>query len=226
MKIAWKVEVPQWIILAGMFAAAAIAWPHAPDRIPVHWNINGEVDRYGGRFEGLLLMPLVALGIYVLMLVLPRIDPGRANYARFRGAYNAIRITLLVLFAVFDVGIQVWVWTGHADIALIAPLAMGIVSIVLGAVLGKIRPNWFVGIRTPWTLSSKVSWVRTHRAGGWLFIVVGLATIATTFISPRLAFWVLIGGLLGGTVALFVYSYVLWRQDPDKIPPAGTLPAD
>jgi uncharacterized membrane protein len=226
MKIAWKVEVPQWIILAGMFAAAAIAWPHAPDRIPVHWNINGEVDRYGGRFEGLLLMPLVALGMYVLMLVLPRIDPGRANYARFRGAYNAIRITLLVLFAVFDVGIQVWVWTGHADIALIAPLAMGIVSIVLGAVLGKIRPNWFVGIRTPWTLSSKVSWVRTHRAGGWLFIVVGLATIATTFISPRLAFWVLIGGLLGGTVALFIYSYVLWRQDPDKIPPAGTLPAD
>ena len=226
MRIAWKVEVPQWIILAGMFAAAAIAWPHAPDRIPVHWNINGEVDRYGGRFEGLLLMPLVALGMYVLMLVLPRIDPGRANYARFRGAYNAIRITLLVLFAVFDVGIQVWVWTGHADIALIAPLAMGIVSIVLGAVLGKIRPNWFVGIRTPWTLSSKVSWVRTHRAGGWLFIVVGLATIATTFISPRLAFWVLIGGLLGGTVALFIYSYVLWRQDPDKIPPAGTLPAD
>lgn len=226
MKIAWKVEVPQWIILAGMFAAAAIAWPHAPDRIPVHWNINGEIDRYGGRFEGLLLMPLVALGMYVLMLVLPRIDPGRANYARFRGAYNAIRITLLVLFAVFDVGIQVWVWTGHADIALIAPLAMGIVSIVLGAVLGKIRPNWFVGIRTPWTLSSKVSWVRTHRAGGWLFIVVGLATIATTFISPRLAFWVLIGGLLGGTVALFIYSYVLWRQDPDKIPPAGTLPAD
>ena len=226
MKIAWKVEVPQWIILAGMFAGAAIAWPHAPDRIPVHWNIDGQVDRYGGRFEGLLLMPLVALGMYVLMLVLPRIDPGRANYARFRGAYNAIRITLLVLFAVFDVGIQVWVWTGHADIALIAPLAMGIVSIVLGAVLGKIRPNWFVGIRTPWTLSSKVSWVRTHRAGGWLFIVVGLATIATTFISPRLAFWVLIGGLIGGTVALVIYSYVLWRQDPDKIPPAGTLPAD
>jgi uncharacterized membrane protein len=160
------------------------------------------------------------------MLVLPRVDPGRANYARFRGAYNAIRIALLVLFAVFYVVIQLWVWTGHADIALIAPLAMGIVSIVLGAVLGKIRPNWFVGIRTPWTLSSKVSWVRTHRAGGWLFMVVGLATIGATFISPRLAFWVLIGGLIGGTVALVIYSYVLWRQDPDKIPPAGTPPAD
>jgi uncharacterized membrane protein len=226
MKIAWKIEVPQWIILALMFAGAAIAWPHAPDRIPVHWNINGQVDRYGGRFEGLLLMPLVALGMYGLLLVLPRIDPGRANYPRFRGAYNAIRIALLVLFAVFYVGMQVWVWTGHADIAFVAPLAVGIVIVVLGAVLGKIRPNWFVGIRTPWTLSSKVSWVRTHRAGGWLFIVVGLATIAATFISPRLAFRVLLGGLIGGGVALVVYSYVLWRQDPDKIPPAGTLPAD
>jgi uncharacterized membrane protein len=226
MKIAWKIEVPQWIILAAMFVAAAIAWPHAPDRIPVHWNINGQVDRYGGRFEGLFLMPLFALGVYVLMLVLPRIDPGRANYARFSGAYRAIRIALLALFAVFDGVVQMWVWTGHVDIALIAPLAMGVVSVFLGALLGKIRPNWFVGIRTPWTLSSKVSWVRTHRAGGWLFMLVGLATIVATFISPRVAFWALIGGLVGGTVALVVYSYLLWRQDPEKIPPAGTLPAD
>lgn len=226
MKIAWKIEVPQWIILAAMFAAAAIAWPNAPDRIPVHWNINGQVDRYGGKFEGLLLMPLFALGVYVLMLVLPRIDPGRANYARFSGAYRAIRIAILALFAVFDGVVQMWVWTGHVDIALIAPLAMGVASVFLGALLGKIRPNWFVGIRTPWTLSSKVSWVRTHRAGGWLFMLVGLATIVATFISPRIAFWALIGGLVGGTVALVVYSYLLWRQDPEKIPPAGTLPAD
>ncbi len=226
MKIAWKVEVPQWLILLAMFAAAAVAWPHAPDRIPVHWNISGQPDRYGGRFEGLLLMPLVALGLYALLLVVPRIDPGRANYDRFRGAYNAIRIAVLALFAVFDVAIQVWVWTGRVNVGQIAPLSIGIVCVFLGALLGKIRPNWFVGIRTPWTLSSKVAWVRTHRAGGWLFIAVGLATIAATFVSSRVAFWVLLPGVLGGTIGLMVYSYVLWRHDPDKIPPAGTLPAD
>jgi uncharacterized membrane protein len=226
MKIAWKIEVPQWVILAAMFVASAIAWPHAPDRIPVHWNISGHVDRYGGKFEGLLLLPLVAVGVYVLMLVLPRIDPGRANYAKFRGSYNAIRIGLLVMFAVFDGALQAWVWTGRVSIAHLAPFATGIACVFLGALLGKIRPNWFVGIRTPWTLSSKVSWVRTHRAGGWLFMLVGLATIIATVASPAAAFWVLLAGLMGGTVALVIYSYLLWRQDPDKIPPAGTLPAD
>ncbi len=227
MKIAWKIEVPQWIILAAMFVAAAIAWPHAPDRIPVHWNLSGQVDRYGGRFEGLLLMPLFALGLYVLMLVLPRIDPGRANYARFRGPYNAIRIAILALFGVFDVVVQKSALaTGRVNMARTAPLAIGILFVFLGALLGKIRPNWFVGVRTPWTLSSKMSWVRTHRAGGWVFMLVGLATIVASFFSSRVSFWVLIAGLVGGTIGLMVYSYLVWRQDPDKIPPAGTSPAD
>ena len=75
----WRSDWPQWIILAGMFLAGAIAWPRVPDQIPVHWNINGEVDRYGGRFEGVWLLPLVALGIYFLLRVIPRFDPGRAN---------------------------------------------------------------------------------------------------------------------------------------------------
>jgi len=226
MKVSWKVEVPQWLILAAMFAAAAVAWPAAPDRIPMHWNLSGQVDRYGGKVEGLLLMPLVALGIYLLLLVLPRIDPGRANYPGFRGSYNTIRIAVLALFAALYAMIQVWVWTGHVNIAQIAPIAIGVLFVFLGAVLGKIRPNWFVGIRTPWTLSSKTAWVRTHRAGGWVFMLDGLATIAASFIASRLAFWVLIGGVVGGTIGLTVYSYLVWRQDPDKVPPAGTLPAD
>jgi len=226
MKIAWKIEVPQWIILGAMFGAAALAWPQAPDRIPVHWNINGQVDRYGGRFEGLLVMPLVALGIYVLMLLLPRIDPGRANYARFRGAYNAIRIAMVAFFGVFDLLVRKSALNGGVGVGRVAPLAIGVMMIFLGAMLGKIRPNWFVGIRTPWTLSSKVAWVRTHRAGGWLFMLVGLATVLVSFVSARVSFWVLIVGIAAGTIGLVVYSYLLWRQDPDKIPPAGTLPAD
>ena len=221
MKTSWKIEVPQLVVIAAMFAAAALAWPTAPARIPVHWNINGLVDRYGGRFEGLLLMPLVALAIYVLMLVLPRIDPGRANYARFSGAYTVIRITVLGIFAAFDVGLHVWLRTGHLNVATFAPVVVGVMAIVLGSVLGRVKPNWFVGIRTPWTLSSRKSWTRTHQVGGWVFIGVGLATVGSAFLGPRLAFWVMIAGLMGGALVLVVYSYLLWRQDPDKVAPTG-----
>jgi len=105
-------------------------------------------------------------------------------------------------------------------------MVMGGLFIVIGGVMGKIRPNWFVGVRTPWTLSSKVSWSRTHRLGGWLFIFVGLATMMAGFVHARVALWILIGGLIGSTVWTVVYSYVSWRRDPEKIPPTNTLPAD
>ena len=90
MKTGWRLETPQIVLIALMFAAAAVAWPMAPDRIPVHWNAAGAIDRYGGRFEGLLLLPLMALGLYLLMRFLPNLDPGRANYARFGGVYAPI----------------------------------------------------------------------------------------------------------------------------------------
>ncbi len=107
MKLSWRVELVQLAIMAGMFAVAAWAWPQVPDRLPVHWNLQGEVDRYGGKFEGLLLLPLVTLGLYLLLLFVPLIDPGRLNYQNFRKAYNAIRI-VLVLFMALIYGLMIY----------------------------------------------------------------------------------------------------------------------
>ncbi len=226
MKLSWRTEWPQWALLVGMFALAASAWSTAPARIPMHWNFAGQVDRYGGRFEGLLAVPLLALAIYLLMIFLPRIDPGRANYDAFAGPYATLRLLILAVMAVIyglvylamrgvPVRIEVWV-----------PLVVGAMFVVMGNLLGKVRPNWFVGIRTPWTLSSKRAWTRTHRAGAWFFILVGLLFMATAFSrSPRMVVLLFVA-LFGGILALAVYSYVQWRADPDKTPPAGTLPAD
>lgn len=88
MRTNWRTEWPHWAMLAAMFLLAAVTWRSAPDRLPVHWGLGGEVDRYGGRFEGLLGLPTLALGLYLLLRWLPRIDPGRANYAQFAGAYG------------------------------------------------------------------------------------------------------------------------------------------
>ncbi|HEX3722855.1 MAG TPA: DUF1648 domain-containing protein, partial [Nitrolancea sp.] len=99
MRINWRIELPQWIIIAAMFIAAIAIWPTVPSRIPVHWNASGNVDGYGGKVEGLLLLPAIALGIYLLLLFIPRIDPGRANYIQFSGPYLIVRYTVLVLMA-------------------------------------------------------------------------------------------------------------------------------
>jgi len=226
MRLTWPTEVPQWAVLAGMFLLAAVTWPIAPDRIPLHWNVVGEVDRYGGKGEGLLALPLAALGIYLLMVLLPRVDPGRANYPRFASAYLVIRASIVMLLAVLYGLVHLWIRGIRVDVATVTPLLVGALFVVLGNLLGKIRPNWFVGIRTPWTLSSKMAWTRTHRLGGWLFILAGLLIMAAGVVRHAATVWVIVAVVIGMTTWTTLYSYFVWRVDPDKVPPAGTWPAE
>jgi len=226
VKTSWRLEAPQIVLIAVMFAAAALAWPVAPDRIPVHWNAAGEVDRYGGKVEGLLLMPLIASGIYLLMRYLPNLDPGRANYARFGGVYATIRIAMLALMAAIQGVVLFSVLRRPMDMPLIVPVLVGSLFVLMGGLMGKIRPNWFVGIRTPWTLSSKVAWVRTHRLGGWLFVAQGLLFILSGLLGFSTFNGFVIASMFAVIAALFAYSYVVWRADPEKQSPAGTQPAD
>lgn len=226
MKFTWRTEWPLWALLAAMLALAAVTWPHAPDRIPTHWGVNGEVNGYGGKFEGLLLIPIVSLAIYILFLFLPKIDPARANYAHFAGAYNVFRFTILLFLALLYGVIHLWIRGHRVPVETIAPMFAGGMFVVIGRVMGRLRPNWFIGIRTPWTLSSKRAWAKTHRVAGWVFTIVGLLLIVDGAVHSTallIATIALMGVGLLGTVA---YSYFIWRDDPDRAPPAGTLSAD
>src|SRR5262245_11345892 len=199
MKFNWRIELPQLLVIGVMFAAAAWAWPQLPDRLPTHWNIHGEVDGWGNKFMGLLFMPLLVLGLYLLLLLLPLVDPGKANYQNFQKAYGIIRIVLVAYMATIYAATQFAAF-GHAVnmTTVILPL-VGVLFIILGNFLGKIRPNWFVGIRTPWTLSSQLSWDKTHRLAGWLFILMGLLFFPVALIQTT---WSLIALLVIDAVFL------------------------
>lgn len=226
MKWNWRTEWPQWLLLALMFALAALNWTGAPARIPVHFGLDGQPDRFGGRLQGLLGLPLLAVGLYGLMLFLPRVDPGRANYVSFRPAYDTVRLAVLaIVLASYGVllanlGHPV---TGGPNRLL--ALGVGVLFVVLGNVMGKLRPNWFVGVRTPWTLSSKLAWNKTNRAAGWVFMANGVGMMAAGALGAGWALPAGLGALVVGSAGLIAYSYFVWRGDPDKTPPAGTLPA-
>ena len=207
--------VPLLILLA-MWGISGWAWQRVGERMPVHWGPDGQPDRYGSRAEGLLVVPAIATGLYVLLLLLPLIDPGRQAYSLFRGAYLVIRACVL--------GVLLVVHSAAVLVALGSPLdttrwvmaTLGVMFIVLGNLMGKIRPNFFVGIRTPWTLTSKRSWVKTHRLGGWAFILSGVFFLVAAWISGTKA---LIGSLvITGIllVSVVAYSYFAWRSDPDR----------
>ena len=217
-------EWPHWLLIVALFVASAWAWNRVTLPIPTHWNIRGEVDGHGGRFEGLLLVPLIAVGLYALLLVLPRIDPARANYASFTGAYTVIRATFALLTAGLHAVLLATALGYPVDAGRWIPAGVGLMFVVLGSVLGKVRPNYFVGVRTPWTLASAKSWEQTHRAGGRVFVLAGLGMVlAALLMQPW--FFAAVGLLSGGALMwLLYYSYAVWRTDPDRVPVTGTLP--
>lgn len=225
MKLSWRTELPQLFLIAMMFVAAAVAWSHVPDRMPVHWNTAGQVDRLGGKFEGLLLAPLVAVGIYLLTIILPFVDPGRGNYRNFPKAYNAIRISIQVFLAAIYSIILLTAFGHKVRVTMFVMLMVGALFVMIGNYMSKIRPNWFVGVRTPWTLSSKLSWDKTHRLAGWLFIFMGLLFIAAAFVANAS---IIIGLLVIDAICvvwMIVYSYLVYRRDPHRTTPAGIMPS-
>jgi uncharacterized membrane protein len=196
--------------------ASVLAYPWLDERVPTHWNMSGEVDGWSSRFSVAWLIPLVMAGMVVLFRVLPHIDPRRANYEKFSVAYD----TLVVVIMAFMLGMHLLLLaTGSGyqlPVARIVPAAVGVMFITLGLLLPKAHPNWFVGIRTPWTLSSDLSWERTHRLGGTLFMLSGALAILSAAAFPNRAAWVLVGSGVGSVIILFAYSFVVWKQDKDS----------
>jgi len=193
---------------------AAIMWPLLPDSLPVHWNLAGQADRTGGKFEGLVTLPLIAIALVLLLRVLPRLDPLRARYADFAGAYALIGFavvafltTIYSILLIADAGVPV-------SLRLVLGPLVGVLLMVVGAVLPQIRRNWFVGVRTPWTLSSEQSWTATHRAARWVFVLMGATIAAAGLIAAPWTLYLAGGVCVAGLLGLVVYSYVVWRRDP------------
>jgi uncharacterized membrane protein len=222
MRLSWRIELPLLLMIAAMFAVAAWAWPQLPERLPVHWNIHGEADGYGGKFTGLLLLPIIVAGLYLLMLVIPLVDPGRSNYPSFKKAFNVIRVSLVLYTAAIYAVTVAAAFGRKVDMHTVILSAMGILFLVLGNFMSKIRPNWFVGVRTPWTLSSRLSWDKTHRLAGWLFVLMGLLSLVVALVPTTVMF---IGMLAADALCLtwvVVYSYLVYRSDPHPVKPAGS----
>jgi len=213
MKFTWRTELVSWLLLAYMFALGAWTWSVAPERIPIHWGITGQPDRYGGKVEAILLPLALALGLYLLLLVLPRFDPRYAHYRFFSGVYHLIRTVLVAFFAAVYTTMMLWARSVQVDTSVIVPLMVGLLFVILGNYMGKLRSTWFVGIRTPWTLSSEESWNKTHRLGGKVFAVLGFVFIAASLLKREWAFYTALGLLGAGVIFLVIYSYFIWRHD-------------
>jgi immunity protein, SdpI family len=200
------------IVILAATIASAIVYPHLPEMAASHWNAAGQVDGSMPRFWAAFLMPLVSVGLLLLFLVIPSIDPLKANIVKFRGYFNGF-ITLIIVFMLFIHGVTLAWNLGYDQFNIgnaIVP-AVGLIFIFAGVMMMKTKRNFFIGIRTPWTLSNDTVWEETHKLGGKLFIGAGIITMLAMFFGEN-GIWILLPvALLAGFVPV-VYSYFLWRR--------------
>ena len=210
------------IVIGAMVIVSAWAWLQLPAdaEVPIHWGPTGEPDGWAGKTVGLFLLPLVTVGITALFWVIPVVEPRRANIEKSGKAYAAIWVAIIGLMGAIQVVVVAAALGSDLDMSLIVLVGTGTVFIVIGNYLPKVRPNYMVGIRTPWTLTSDLSWDRTHRLGGRLFVLEGFVFIVLGLVRPPAQAFVvvLIGGIVVMLVFCFAYSYRVWKADPQRRP--------
>lgn len=201
-------------LIALALLAGAVLWNQLPDQMASHWNVNDQVDGYTSKLLGVFLMPLITLGMFALFLVVPNIDPLKANIAKFRESFNLF-IVLIVAFMLYIHGLTLAWSLGHQDFKMSGAILpfIGILFIAIGFMLRKAKRNFFIGIRTPWTLSSDNVWDKTHQLGSILFMVSGAFAIIGGVFGGMAAFWLMFVSLIGSSLFLVVYSYLLYRAE-------------
>lgn len=196
------------------------------ENIPVHWNASGVADRFADKNEALFviwLMPAISAFGALLFALLPQVEPMRENLFKSRKAYNAVWIATMILLLAVHGGVaammvQVDGSTVPADeFVRLVFAGTGLLYVIIGNYLPKTRQNWFLGIRTPWTLSSEYTWEKTHRLAGRLFLIVGITCIISAFVLNGITIvFVMTGGAIGAALISVVYSFLVYRNAPDK----------
>jgi len=204
-------------VLAGLILAAVavsgVFTPLLPERVPVHYNLSGEADRYGSRWELLIVFPALIAVVAVVMVALPLLGPFRRNFERFQTTYG--RVCIAMLSALVAMQVVAFLKAQGVALQLGATLAIvfGLTLAVIGNWLGKVRRNFYLGIRTPWTLANDLVWERTHRFGARLFTAHGLVAAACGFFAPDpVCFVVLIGGLVAVALICTLYSIYCYHK--------------
>jgi len=204
--------IPLLIVIAA-FIASAVVFPRLPETMPTHFDMSGQPNGWSSRLFGAWVVPLFLILMWGLLRVLPTIDPRGSNYAKFGGAFDGMIVSIMLFMLALHI-VMLRAALGYpAAMQRVVPIGVGVLLAVIGNLLPRARPNWFIGIRTPWTLSSDRVWEKTHRFGGHVFVAGGILIVLAALVTEQWAHIVLVTVVLLCTAAVFIYSYVEWKRE-------------
>lgn len=206
--------ITRFLLVGFAFGLGLALYDKLPDPIPTHWNLEGVADDWTDKKKGVWLIPSLSLIMLFFFPILAKIDPRRKNYAKFGPAWELIQ-TVIIGFLVYIYSFQLYVSlhpekSGLMGTAILS--AVGLMFLVLGYVMPRVESNYFVGIRTPWTLEDKEVWKKTHRLGGKMFMLAGILMIGGGFVYGMF-FELFIAAIVIAALIPVVYSYGISRKN-------------
>ncbi len=205
-----RADIISSLFIIATLVVAAILYPSLPEMIPTHWNAQGEIDGYMKKPGGVLMMPAMALATFIIMKIIPVISPKGFRTDKFSDVIGVLQVTLVGFMSIVAILVLLEAHGLNVLINEVIIAGVGLLFVVIGNYLGKVRKNFFIGIRTPWTLASDEVWNRTHRMGGKLFMLSGVIIWLGALL--RLPLTCTVGVAVGLVLIPVVYSYFLYRQ--------------
>ncbi len=197
-------------LVLGAFLLTAVLYPRLPERVPTHWGLSGRPDQYTGKPWGPFAIPLAMAALYVVLSLVPAISPRGFRIEQFKRAFDVVRTSVIGFLFLIMTLVHLAALGTRVAMDRYVFAAVGLLLMVLGNYMGKFTKNFFVGIRTPWTLASDEVWLRTHRLGGKLFVLAGLALIICGVAGFGLVAVIVATAI--ATLVPVIYSYVLYRR--------------
>jgi len=212
MKLFRAATIPP-VLTALAFFAGALLYTRMPELVASHWDASGAVNGYMSKFWGTFLLPIVMAGLTVLAHVLPKIDPRAANIENFRAQYDTFWAAIAGLLAYVYALSLAWNLGARFNFLLMIIPALAVLFFVIGNLLEHSKQNWFIGIRTPWTLSSEIVWNKTNKLAAKLFRIAAAVMILGAYLAPpKFQAPVIIVPIFAAALASMIYSYLEFRK--------------
>jgi len=206
-----KSEIIVLGIILLSFIIGIYFYPLFPNQVASHWNALGQVNGHMSKFWGLFLMPLISVGLFLFFILIPKIDPLKKNIKKFRKYFDGfVILIILVLFYLYLLTIMWNIGIVFNIIQFLVPV-FSLLFYYCGILIENAKRNWFIGIRTPWTMSSEKVWNRTHKLSGKLFKISAVITLLGIIFQGYAIFFVIVPVLFVAIYA-FVYSYFEYQK--------------